>query len=130
MKTIRNLKRIGVPSLVAVCPVLPHIADAEYERIFDEAIGAGCKGFLFGPLYADADERFVRCVPKEALRKMPGRNVIVPWSAHALHWTRYEDELRMHRLATFAQGKGRHVFWSSALAVEHLVQNMLPAHGK
>jgi DNA repair photolyase len=130
MKTIRNLKRIGVPSLVAVCPVLPHIADVEYERIFDEAIDAGCEGFVFGPLYADAEERFVRCVPKDALRKMPGRNVIVPWSAHALRWTRYEDEFRMQRLATLAQRKGKQVFWSSALAVEYLVQHMLPAHEK
>jgi DNA repair photolyase len=130
MKTIRNLKRIGVPSLVAVCPVLPHIADAEYERIFDEAIGAGCEGFLFGPLYADAEERFVRFVPKEALSKTPGRRVVVPWSAHAPHWTRYEDEPRMLRLATLAQEKRKHVFWSSAPAVEHLIHHMLPAHGK
>lgn len=129
MLTIRNLKRIGVPSLVAVQPVLPHIADAEYERLFEEAMQAGCEGFIFGPLYADAEERFVRCVPKEALCKMPGRNVIVSWSAHALRWTRYEDEPRMHHLARIAQHKGGAVFWSSAPAMEHLVQNRLPACG-
>jgi DNA repair photolyase len=130
MLTIRNLKRIGVPSLVAVQPVLPHIADAEYERLFDEAIHAGCEGFIFGPLYADTQERFVRFVPKEALRRTPGRSVVVPWSAHAPHWTRYEDEPRMHRLAALAQQKGGRVFWSSALAVEHLAQHLFPAHRK
>jgi DNA repair photolyase len=130
MLTIRNLKRIGVPALVAVRPVLPHIADVEYERIFDEAIQAGCEGFVFGPLYADVEERFVRFVPKEALRRTPGRNVVVPWSAHAPHWTRYEDEPRMQRLASLAQEKGGQVFWSSALAVAYLAQHMLPAHGK
>lgn len=54
----------------------------------------------------------------------------VPWSAHAPHWTRYEDEPRMQRLAAVAQEKGRQVFWSSALAVAYLAQHMLPAHGK
>jgi DNA repair photolyase len=130
LKTIGNLKRIGVPSLVAVRPVLPHIVDAEYERIVEEALHAGCEGFVFGPLYADTEERFVRFVPKEALSKTPRRLVVVPWSAHAPHWTRYEDEPRMHRLAAIAQRKGGTVFWSSALAVEYLAQHLLPAHGK
>jgi DNA repair photolyase len=130
MLTIRNLKRIGVPSLVAVRPVLPHIADAEYERLFEEALRAGCMGFIFGPLYADEQERFVRFVPPEILRRTPGRKVVVPWSAHAPRWMRYEDELRMQRLAGLAQEKGGQVFWSSALAVEYLAQHMLPASGK
>ncbi|GHO98705.1 hypothetical protein KSF_087530 [Reticulibacter mediterranei] len=120
MLTIRSLKRIGVPSLVAVRPVLPHIPDAEYERLFDEAIQAGCEGFIFGPLYSDAEERFVRFVPKEALSTTPGRLVVVPWSAHAPTWTRYEDEARMQCLAALATSKGGHVFWSSALAVASL----------
>src|SRR5690349_18414391 len=36
MLTIANLKRIDVPVFIAVRPVLPHIADSEYERIVDE----------------------------------------------------------------------------------------------
>src|SRR5579872_1985339 len=52
--TLANLKRIGVSAFIAVRPVLPHIADREYERIADEGIQAGSEGFILGPLYADA----------------------------------------------------------------------------
>jgi DNA repair photolyase len=125
MRTVSNLKRIGIPTFIAVRPLLPHIADAEYEHVIDEALRAGCDRFILGPLYADEKERFVRFVPKEILRKTPGRKVVVPWSAHAPRWTRYEDGVRMQRIMMVVEAKGGKVFWSSADAVESVIYQVV-----
>jgi DNA repair photolyase len=121
VRTVDNLKRIGVPAFIAVRPLLPHIAETEYEHLIDEALRAGCDGFILGPLYADEEGRFVKFIPAEVLRNVPGRKVIVPWSAHAPTWTRYEDETRMQRIMMLAEAKGGHVFWSSADAVQSVI---------
>jgi DNA repair photolyase len=121
MRTVSNLKSVGVPAFIAVRPLLPHIADAEYAHLIDSALHAGCEGFILGPLYADEQGRFVKFIPAEILRKVPGRKVIVPWSAHAPVWTRYEDEARMQRILVLAEAKGGRVFWSSADAVQSVI---------
>ena len=112
--TVASLKRIGVSPFIAVRPVLPHIADSEYERIVDEGLRAGSEGFILGPLYADARGRFVRFVPSESLEHMPSRTSTVSWSAHAPVWTRYEETERLERLLRMIEHKGGRTFVSSA----------------
>ena len=117
MLTISRLKQIKIPVFISVRPVLPHIADQEYERMVDEALVAGCDGFILGPLYADARGRFVRFVPQEVLTTLPARTGVVPWSAHTPEWTRYEDSMRLQRLVQMMEEKGGRVFLSSADAM-------------
>lgn len=121
IRTISNLKRIGVPVFIAVRPILPHIADDEYERIAEEGIRAGCDGFILGPLYADARGRFVRFIPPQVLENVPSQLCTVSWSPHAPTWTRYEETTRLQRLLRMIEQKGGRTFLSSADAVD-LVQ--------
>jgi hypothetical protein len=117
MMTIVRLKEINIPVFIAVRPVLPHIADREYQCIAEEGIHAGCDGFILGPLYADAKGRFVRFIPQGILSEVASKTGVVPWSAHTPTWTRYEDTARLNRLQTMIEGKGGRVFVSSADAM-------------
>lgn len=117
MQSVAGLRRRGIPVFIAVRPVLPHIADEEYESIFREGVRAGCDGFVLGPLYADDRGQFVRFVPPEILSTVPHQRVIVSWSAHAPTWTRYEDEVRLQRLMSLIEKHRGRVFVSSADAM-------------
>jgi len=117
IRTVANLKSIDIPVFIAVRPVLPHIADGEYEQIVDEGIRAGCDGFILGPLYADARGQFVRFIPPAVLESVPSRTGIVPWSAHAPTWKRYEDLDRLQRLLLMIERKGGRILLSSAEAM-------------
>lgn len=115
--TVANLKHIGIPVFIAVRPILPHIPDSEYVRIADEGIRSGCEGFILGPLYADAEGRYVRFIPPALLAQVPSQTGSVSWSAHTPTWTRYEDTTRLKRLLLMIEQKGGHTFLSSADAV-------------
>ena len=115
--TVANLSRIGVPVFIAVRPILPHIPDSEYERIAEEALRAGCGGFVLGPLYSDARGQFVRFIPPAVLETVPSRVGNVSWSAHGLTWQRYEDTNRLQRLLLMIEQKGGRTFLSSADAM-------------
>jgi DNA repair photolyase len=115
--TIARLKEINIPVFISVRPILPHIADREYERMVDEALLVGCDGFILGPLYADEKKRFVRFIPAGILSEIPSKRGVVPWSAHAPTWTRYEDSARLARLQEMMEQKGGRVFLSSADAM-------------
>lgn len=117
MLTIERLKGINLPVFISVRPVLPHIADREYERMVEEALLAGCDGFVLGPLYADTRGRFVRFIPAGVLSQIPSKTGVVPWSAHAPSWTRYEDSVRLERLGRMIEERGGRVFLSSADAM-------------
>jgi len=114
IRTVANLKRIGVPAFIALRPILPHISDEEYKRIMIEGVQAGCEGFIVGPLYADARGQFVRFIPPGALEAVPSRTSTVSWSAHAPTWTRYEDANRLQRLLQMIKQQGGRAFESSA----------------
>lgn len=122
VQTIANLQRIGIPVFISVRPILPHIADEEYERIVLEGLRAGCEGFILGPLYADARRRFVRFIPSSVLESTPGQTTMVSWSAHAPTWTRYEDTDRLQRLLAMIESRGGRTFVSSTDAIA-LVQS-------
>lgn len=122
VQTIANLKRIGVPVFIAVRPILPHIPDSEYERIAEEGVGAGCDGFILGPLYADAGRKFVRFIPPALLATVPGTTGSVSWSPHQPIWTRYEDPDRLQRLLAMIDCKGGRTFLSSADAMDRVAQ--------
>ncbi len=124
MRTVANLKQIGVPAFIAVRPILPHISDLEYQNIAIEGIRAGCNGFVLGPLYADDRGQFVRFIPSEILTSVPHRKNVVSWSAHQPTWTRYEDEERLHRLSTMIERKGGTVYVSSADAMATVDQRL------
>lgn len=117
IRTVANLKSIGVPVFIAVRPILPHISDQEYERIAEEGIRAGCDGFILGPLYADDRGQFVRFIPSARLATTPSQRGSVSWSPHAPIWTRYEDTERLQRLLQMIKHKGGQTFLSSADAV-------------
>lgn len=117
LRTVANLRHLDIPVFIAVRPVLPHIADEEYERIAIEGVAAGCDGFILGPLYSDDREQFVRWIPPEILTTVPRRRATVSWSAHAPMWTRYEDEARLQRLIAMIRDRGGRVFLSSADAM-------------
>jgi DNA repair photolyase len=117
MLTIARLKEINVPAFISVRPVLPHIADREYERMVEEGLRAHCDGFILGPLYADERGRFVRFIPAGVLSGIPAKTGGVPWSAHQPRWTRYEDSIRLERLGQMIAEKGGRVFVSSADAM-------------
>jgi DNA repair photolyase len=117
MHTVECLRRRDIPVFIAVRPVLPHIADEEYERIASEGLIAGCDGFILGPLYADDRGQFVRGIPPEKLAAVPHHRCSVSWSAHAPVWTRYEDEARLQRLRLMVERQGGRVFLSSADAM-------------
>jgi DNA repair photolyase len=121
MLTVANLKKIDVPVFIAIRPILPHIADSEYERLVDEGMLAGCEGFILGPLYADDRGIFVRFIPPAVLAKVPSQASKVSWSAHAPTWTRYEDTARLQRLLLMIKQKGGRTFLSStdAMALIH-----------
>ncbi len=114
MRTVSNLKHIGVPVFIAVRPILPHIPDSEYECLAIEGIQAGSDGFVLGPLYANDRGQFVRFIPPTILETVPHRKNVVSWSAHTPTWTRYEDEARLHRLSAMIERRGGSVFISSA----------------
>ncbi|GHP01097.1 hypothetical protein KSF_111440 [Reticulibacter mediterranei] len=114
IRTVTNLARIGIPVFIAMRPVLPHIAEREYERIVIEGLLAGCEGFIVGPLYADKRGRFVRFIPPDVLAQVPSRTKPVSWSAHAPTWTRYEDPDRLERLLQMIEKQGGRAFQSSA----------------
>jgi DNA repair photolyase len=118
MLTVTNLQQRGIPVFIAVRPILPHLADLEYERIAVEGISAGCQGFILGPLYADDRGQFARFIPAETLATVPKHRMVVPWSAHAPTWTRYEDTERLQWLAAMVEQKGGRVFLSSADAMK------------
>ncbi len=124
MTTVANLKRIGVPTFIAVRPILPHISDLEYENVAMGGIRAGCDGFVLGPLYADDRGQFVRFIPPEILTTVPSRKDVVSWSAHQPTWTRYEDEARLHRLSNMIKRKGGTVYVSSADAMAAVGQKL------
>ena len=115
IETLRGLKRLGMPVFIAIRPILPTIANAEYERIVDEGLRAGCDGFIPGPLYADTRGISVRFLQPAALP--PGKKGIVPWSAHTPTWTRYEDVERLNWLLQTIEQKGGKAFCSSADAM-------------
>ena len=117
MLTVANLKRIGIPAFIAIRPVLPHISDAEYERIVTEGVRAGSEGFIVGPLYADARGQFVRFIPPAVLETVPSQTCTVSWSAHAPTWRRYEDATRLQRLLLVIERQGGRAFQSSADAM-------------
>ena len=117
MHTVACLKRRDIPVFIAVRPVLPHIADEEYERIAIEGVKASCDGFVLGPLYADDRGQFVRGLPPDILAAVPHRRSTVSWSAHAPVWTRYEDEVRLQRLMAMIAKHGGRVFLSSVDAM-------------
>ena len=117
MRTVANLARSGIPVFIAIRPVLPHLPDAEYERIVVEGVCAGSQGFIVGPLYADARGQFVRFLPPDALETVPRRTDTVPWSAHAPKWTRYEDPDRLQTLTWMIERLRGRAFVSSADAV-------------
>ncbi len=117
MRTVTNLTQIGLPVFIAVRPVLPHIAEQEYERIVAEGVLAGCEGFIVGPLYADERGRFVRFIPRDVLTMVPARTAPVSWSAHVPTWTRYEDPSRLERLIQMINRQGGRAFQSSAEAM-------------
>ncbi len=125
MNSIIGLKARGIPVFIAVRPILPHIADAEYERIATEGVRAGCDGFILGPLYADDRGQFVRFIPAKTLKTVPSRRDKVSWSAHTPTWTRYEDTERLQRLSTMIERLGGHVFVSSADAMTLVSQKRL-----
>lgn len=118
MQTVASLGRCGIPVFIAVRPVLPHIADEEYERIFIEGVKASCEGFILGPLYADDRGQFVRGIPPAMLAAVPHRRSTVSWSAHAPVWTRYEDTTRLQRLLLMIEQRGGRAFLSSADAMD------------
>jgi DNA repair photolyase len=117
IQTVANLKHIGIPVFIAVRPILPHIPDAEYERIAVEGILAGCEGFILGPLYADDRGQFVRFIPPAILKSTPSQPCTVSWSAHSPTWTRYEETERLQRLLLMIEEKGGRTFLSSADAM-------------
>lgn len=114
MRTVANLTSSGISVFIAIRPVLPHLPDAEYERIVVEGVRAGSEGFIVGPLYADARGQFVRFLPPDALETVPRRTGTVPWSAHAPKWTRYEDPDRLQRLTRMIERLRGRAFVSSA----------------
>lgn len=122
VRTIVNLKRIGLPVFIAVRPILPHVPDSEYERLAEEGVRAGCDGFILGPLYADAGGKYVRFVPPAALAAVPGTTSTVSWSPHKPIWTRYEDTERLERLLAMIESKGGRTFLSSADAMDRVAQ--------
>lgn len=129
MLTITRLKEIKVPVFIAVRPILPHIADGEYERVAEEGLLAGCDGFVLGPLYVDERRRFVKFVPAEILAQVPSETGVVPWSGHEPRWTRYEDEERLERLKGMIEEKGGRVFVSSADAMDMVAERGLARVG-
>lgn len=117
--TVKNFKALGIPTFIAVRPILPNVPDSEYERIAIEGIEAKCDGFILGPLYSDRKGQFVRFISPDDLKKVRGVEMVVSWSAHEPTWIRYEDSNRLKRLEEMYEnhaGKGK-VFLSSADAV-------------
>lgn len=125
MVSVTNLKSIGIPTFIALRPILPNIPNSEYETLLEEGIKAGCDGFILGPLYADDKGQFVRFIRPEILERIPGRKVLVKWSAHEPEWIRYEDEARLSEIETMVEKKRGRVFLSSVDAVELIQKGMV-----
>lgn len=119
VRTIEGLKRIGVPTFVALRPILPQIPYVEYKQLIEACMQAGCDGFIPGPFYVDKKKRFARFIPSEVLDATPSQQVTVSWSAHAPIWTRYEDPKRMQSIADMITKAGGQVFFSSVDAIEY-----------
>lgn len=122
IRTVANLKFRGIPAFIAVRPILPHIADTEYERIVTEGVSAGCEGFILGPLYGDDRGQFTRFIPPVALEAVPRQRTVARWSAHAPLWNRYEDTERLQRFTTMIEQQGGRAFQSSANAMKLVSQ--------
>ncbi|QBD81011.1 radical SAM protein [Ktedonosporobacter rubrisoli] len=112
--TLANLKRIEIPTFIAVRPILPHLSLQEFEQLTIQGLQANCDGFILGPLYSDDKGRFARCVPGEVLKKTPHQTIVVSWSAHSPLWRRYEDEKQVQAIADMIEAKGGRIFMSSA----------------
>jgi len=114
IRTVANLTSIGLPVFITLRPILPHIPDAEYERVVVEGVRVGSKGFVVGPLYADRRGQFVRFIPQEKLAAVASQTGTVSWSPHAPTWTRYEDTDRLRRLVEMIERCEGRAFESSA----------------
>jgi len=114
IRTVANLTSIGLPVFITLRPILPHIPDAEYERVVVEGMRVGSKGFVVGPLYADRRGQFVRFIPQETLATVASQTSTVSWSPHAPTWTRYEDTDRLQRLIEMIERCEGRAFESSA----------------
>ncbi len=123
--TIKSLRSIGVPTCIAVRPILPNIQDTEYEKLVDEGLSGGCEGFILGPFYVDEQEKFARFLPSKVLKSVPSANSIVSWSAHSPLWTRYEDKDRLKRIAAMIKEKGGRVFTSSVDAIQFFRRSVI-----
>lgn len=126
MQTIKGLKEAGVPTFLALRPILPHISYTEFARLIDEGTRAGCDGFVPGPFYVDQKRRFARFIPKEVLDAVPSQQVTVSWSAHEPQWRRYEDPERLQHITSMIEQKGGRVFFSSVDAIEFACRERLP----
>jgi Radical SAM superfamily len=125
MRTVANLMSIGIPVFIALRPILPHIPDAEYERVVVEGVRAGSEGFIVGPLYADNRGQFVRFIPQGTLATVASRTSTVSWSPHTPTWTRYEDTDRLQRLISMIERCGGRAFESSADVMSLLQQSVV-----
>jgi DNA repair photolyase len=125
MRTVANLTSVGIPVFIALRPILPHIADEEYERVVVEGVRAGCEGFVVGPLYVDTRGQFARFIPPGTLETVPNQAVTVSWSPHQPTWTRYEDTDRFHRLVAMIERCGGRAFESSADVVTLVQQRVV-----
>lgn len=120
--TLVNLRQIGLPTFIAVRPILPHIPHQEYEHMVDVALQKGCDGFILGPLYSDDNGRFVRFIPNDVLKNVPYQKSVVSWSAHAPIWKRYEDERILRRISEAIEERGGRVFLSSVDALRFVTK--------
>lgn len=122
ISTLINLRSIGIPTFIAVRPILPHLSVQEYYQMVDHALEAACDGFILGPLYSDDNGRFVRFIPDDVLKNVPYRKSVVAWSAHAPVWRRYEDENLLESITSVIKEKGGCVFLSSVDALQFASQ--------
>lgn len=123
IRSVLHLRELGIPVFIAVRPILPHIADIEYERIAVEGVLAGCSGFILGPLYTNDRGQFTRFIPKDLLKSVPSQKGTVSWSPHSPLWTRYEDKVRRQRIIQMIEKRGGRVFLSSADAMTSIYQS-------
>jgi len=123
--TIARLRDLGVPTLVALRPMIPGVPKDELERVLEAAQAAGARGVVPGPLYIHAtwpdSARLLDGFEDEPLwQRLQTAPAAPPWDPQDNRWLRISSRRAMSFVRTTAERLGLPLFWSSAVAMDAL----------
>lgn len=116
--TLKTLAETGIPTMLAIRPLLPDISDEELEEIIDLTKDFVI-GYYSGPLYLN-DDRITRLLPESMVEieaKQPS------WMLDGNSYKVIEREGQMELLKNLVSSSGRQFFEGAAEGMKFVSQN-------